>query len=100
VDRPASRLLQPGDRPHQVAAKASVAVRVVVRSAGEKQGCVVRAMLAGAAASTPGTNEGKTLTYSLMRGRLTENGGKVFAGFYPAPTDNEFGCVSASFTLA
>jgi hypothetical protein len=34
-----------------------------------------------------------------MRGRLTENGEKVFAGFYPGPTDNEFGCVSASFTL-
>ena len=33
-----------------------------------------------------------------MRGRLTENGEKVFAGFYTAPGDNEFGCVSASFT--
>lgn len=42
---------------------------------------------------------GKTLTYELMRGRLTENGEEVFAGFYPGPTDNEFGCVSASFTL-
>ena len=42
---------------------------------------------------------GKTLTYNLMRGRLTENGEKVFAGFYTAPSDNEFGCVSATFTL-
>jgi hypothetical protein len=45
------------------------------------------------------SNEGKTLTYALMRGRLTENGEKVFAGFYTAPSDNEFGCVSAPFTL-
>jgi hypothetical protein len=45
------------------------------------------------------SDEGKTLTYNLMRGRLTESGEKVFAGFYPAPGDNEFGCVSASFTL-
>jgi hypothetical protein len=45
------------------------------------------------------SNGGKTLTYSLMRGRLTENGEKVFAGFYPAPSDNEFGCVSASFNI-
>ena len=45
------------------------------------------------------SNGGKTLTYNLMRGRLTEDGEKVFAGFYTAPTDNEFGCVSASFTL-
>jgi hypothetical protein len=42
---------------------------------------------------------GKTLTYGLMRGKLTENGEKVFAGFYPAPSDNEFGCVSASFNI-
>jgi hypothetical protein len=42
---------------------------------------------------------GKTLTYNLMRGRLTENGEKVFAGFYTAPSDNEFGCVSASFNI-
>ncbi|HTT93563.1 MAG TPA: HtaA domain-containing protein [Solirubrobacterales bacterium] len=42
---------------------------------------------------------GKTLTYNLMRGKLTEDGEKVFAGFYTAPGDNEFGCVSASFTL-
>ncbi|HEX3736338.1 MAG TPA: HtaA domain-containing protein [Solirubrobacterales bacterium] len=45
------------------------------------------------------SDEGKTLTYELMRGRLTEDGEKVFAGFYTAPSDNEFGCVSASFTL-
>jgi hypothetical protein len=45
------------------------------------------------------SNGGKTMTYNLMRGRLTENGEKVFAGFYTAPSDNEFGCVSASFTL-
>jgi len=45
------------------------------------------------------SNGGKTMTYDLMRGRLTENGEKVFAGFYTAPGDNEFGCVSASFTL-
>ena len=45
------------------------------------------------------SNGGKTLTYDLMRGRLAENGEKVFAGFYTAPSDNEFGCVSASFTL-
>jgi hypothetical protein len=45
------------------------------------------------------TNGGKTLTYDLMRGRLTSDGEKVFAGFYTAPSDNEFGCLSASFTL-
>jgi hypothetical protein len=45
------------------------------------------------------SNDGKTLTYDLMRGKLTENGEKVFAGFYPAPSDNEFGCVSASFNI-
>jgi Htaa len=43
--------------------------------------------------------DGKTLTYNLMRGRLTEDGEKVFAGFYTAPSDNEFGCLSATFTL-
>jgi hypothetical protein len=42
--------------------------------------------------------DGKTLTYSLMRGRLTTDGEKVFAGFYTAP-DNEFGCLSTTFTL-
>ncbi len=45
------------------------------------------------------TNGGKTLTYDLIRGRLTEDGEKVLASFYTAPADNEFGCVSASFTL-
>jgi hypothetical protein len=45
------------------------------------------------------SNGGKTFTYNLMRGRLTSDGEKVFAGFYTAPSDNEFGCVSASFTL-
>lgn len=44
------------------------------------------------------SNEGKTYTYEMMRGALTADGEKVFAGFYPAP-DNGFGCVSASFTL-
>jgi len=45
------------------------------------------------------TNGGRTLTYDLMRGRLTADGEKVFAGFYTAPGDDEFGCLSASFTL-
>jgi hypothetical protein len=45
------------------------------------------------------SNNGKTLTYSLLRGRLTPDGEKVFASFYTAPTDNEFGCLSASITL-
>jgi hypothetical protein len=45
------------------------------------------------------SNSGKTLTYSLMRGRLTSDGEKVFAGFYTALSDNEFGCLSASITL-
>ncbi len=51
---------------------------------------------------TPGPTispDGKTLTYNLLRGRLTPDGEKVFAGFYPAPSDNEFGCLSATFTL-
>jgi len=43
--------------------------------------------------------DGKTLAYNLMRGRLTPDGEKVFAGFYTAPSDNEFGCISVSFTL-
>jgi Htaa len=43
--------------------------------------------------------DGKALTYNLMRGRLTEDGEKVFAGFYTAPSDNEFGCLSTTFTL-
>lgn len=45
------------------------------------------------------TNEGKTLTYELMRGTLTESGEKVFAGFYAGPSNNRFRCVSASFTV-
>ncbi len=46
------------------------------------------------------TSEGKTTyTYSLLRGTLTPDGEKVFAGFYPAPTNNGFGCISASFTV-
>ena len=49
---------------------------------------------------TQTTSEGKTTySYDLMRGLLTADGEKVFAGFYPAPTNNGFGCVSASFTL-
>jgi hypothetical protein len=45
------------------------------------------------------TQAGDTYTYDLMRGTLTPNGEKVFAGFYTAPGNNGFGCVSASFTL-
>jgi hypothetical protein len=45
------------------------------------------------------TNGGKTLTYDLMRGTLTADGENVFAGFYTAPGDAEFGCASVSFTL-
>jgi hypothetical protein len=53
----------------------------------------------GQPASTT-TSEGKTTyTYTLLRASLTPDGEKVFAGFYPAPTDNGFGCVSASFTV-
>ncbi|HEY0279569.1 MAG TPA: HtaA domain-containing protein [Solirubrobacterales bacterium] len=53
----------------------------------------------GAPTSTT-TSEGKTTyTYSLLRAALTPDGEKVFAGFYPAPTNNGFGCVSASFTV-
>lgn len=32
-----------------------------------------------------------------MRGALTDDGEKVFAGFYTAPGNNGFGCVSTSF---
>jgi hypothetical protein len=49
--------------------------------------------------TTQPTVTGNTLTYSQMRGRLTEDGETVFAGFYPGPTDNEFGCLSASITF-
>ncbi|MGV1048740.1 MAG: HtaA domain-containing protein [Solirubrobacterales bacterium] len=41
---------------------------------------------------------GKTYTYDLMRGTLTANGVNVFAGFYPPPDNDEFGCVSVQFT--
>lgn len=41
---------------------------------------------------------GRTFTYELMRGRLTPDGVNVFAGFYTAPDNNQFGCVSVSFT--
>jgi hypothetical protein len=43
--------------------------------------------------------DGKTFTYNLLRAHLTPDGEKVFANFYSAPSDNEFGCLSASFTL-
>jgi Htaa len=42
--------------------------------------------------------DGRTFTYDLMRGRLTADGVNVFAGFYTPPTNDEFGCVSVSFT--
>jgi hypothetical protein len=45
------------------------------------------------------TITGNTYTYSLLRATLTSNGEKVFAGFYPAPTNNGFGCLSASFQV-
>ncbi|MBS1676103.1 MAG: HtaA domain-containing protein [Actinobacteria bacterium] len=45
------------------------------------------------------TQEGNAYTYNLMRGTLTPDGEKVLAGFYAAPTNNGFGCVSASFTV-
>jgi Htaa len=44
------------------------------------------------------TGGGKTFTYGLMRGRLTADGVNVFAGFYTPPSNDEFGCVSVSFT--
>lgn len=44
------------------------------------------------------TNGGKTFSYSLVRGRLTEDGVNIFAGFYTPPDNNQFGCVSVSFT--
>ena len=44
------------------------------------------------------SNGGRTFTYDLMRGTLTEDGVKVFAGFYTPPDNDEFGCVSVSFT--
>lgn len=44
------------------------------------------------------SNGGKTFSYSLVRGRLTEDGVNIFAGFYAPPGNNQFGCVSVSFT--
>lgn len=44
------------------------------------------------------SNGGKTFTYSLMRGTLSADGVNVFAGFYTAPDNDEFGCVSVAFT--
>lgn len=44
------------------------------------------------------TNGGKTFTYDLVRGTLTPDGVNVFAGFYTPPDNDEFGCVSVSFT--
>lgn len=43
------------------------------------------------------TVAGNTRTYTAVRGRLTDDGQAVFAGFYPPPGD-EFGCVTVSFT--
>lgn len=57
-----------------------------------------RVALLKLATPTP-TQEGNTYTYNLLRGTLTPDGEKVFAGFYTAPTNNGFGCVSASFTV-
>jgi hypothetical protein len=44
------------------------------------------------------TNGGKTFAYDLVRGTLTADGVNVFAGFYTPPDNDEFGCVSVSFT--
>jgi hypothetical protein len=41
--------------------------------------------------------DGKTRTYTAVRGRLSEDGQAVFADFYPPPND-EFGCVTVSFS--
>jgi Htaa len=42
---------------------------------------------------------GDTRTYTAVRGRLSEDGQAVFAGFYPPPDDG-FGCVTVSFTTS
>lgn len=42
---------------------------------------------------------GNTRTYTAVRGRLSEDGQAVFAGFYPPPDDG-FGCVTVSFTTS
>lgn len=57
-----------------------------------------RVALLKLATPTP-TQEGNAYTYNLLRATLTPDGEKVFAGFYTAPTNNGFGCVSASFTV-
>lgn len=44
------------------------------------------------------SGDGKTFTYNLVRGTLTADGVNVFAGFYTPPDNDEFGCVSVSFT--
>jgi hypothetical protein len=59
------------------------------------------ALLSLATSGLPTTSvaAGKTTySYDLMRGALTPDGEKVFAGFYTAPSNNGFGCVSTSFT--
>jgi hypothetical protein len=45
------------------------------------------------------TVAGNTRTYTAVRGRLTDDGQAVFAGFYPPP-DDAFGCVTVSFTTS
>jgi len=42
------------------------------------------------------TNGGKTFSYAMMPSRITEDGFKVFAGFYQP--QSSFGCASVSFT--
>lgn len=42
------------------------------------------------------SNGGKTFSYTLMRGGLSEDGVSIFAGFYQAQSN--FGCVSVAFT--
>jgi hypothetical protein len=49
--------------------------------------------------ANPPTISGNTYTYNLLRATLTPDGDKVFAGFYTAPSNNGFGCISASFTV-
>lgn len=51
-----------------------------------------------AAGPTQVSDDGKTFSYELVRGTLTANGVNVFAGFYPPPDNDEFGCVSVKFT--
>jgi hypothetical protein len=42
---------------------------------------------------------GDRRTYTAVRGRLTQDGQAVFAGFYPPP-DDAFGCVTVSFATS